>query len=61
MFTKRAEQRDALTDVATTRTEIRDITDLGPELNESQLAAVVGGLIRTNDGKGTDPQCGGCH
>ena len=61
MFTKRAQRREALTNVATVRTEIRDIPDLGPELNETQLAAVVGGLIRSNGGKGTDPNCGGCH
>ncbi len=60
MFTKRADRSDARKDV-TTRTEIRDIADLGPELDESQLAAVVGGLIRSNGGKGTDPNCGGCH
>jgi hypothetical protein len=62
MFTKRAEQNDARTSVATTITEIRDLDPLGAELDEHQLSAVVGGLIRTSDGgKGTDPNCGGCH
>jgi hypothetical protein len=62
MFTKRAEHDDARLGVATTRTEIRDLAELGPELDEHQLSAVVGGLIRTrDDGKGTDPNCGGCH
>ncbi|HZO26152.1 MAG TPA: hypothetical protein VFH48_09185 [Chloroflexota bacterium] len=59
MFTKRAEHDDVRTDVATTRTEIRDIAALGPELDESQLAAVVGGFIRS--ASPTDPKCGGCH
>ena len=60
MFTKRSEYDDVLADVATTRTEIRDIPELGPELDESQLAAVVGGFF-SNTGTGTDPKCGGCH
>jgi hypothetical protein len=60
MVTKLAEHDDVRTDVATTRTEIRDIAELGPELDESQLAAVVGGFL-SNGGTGTDPQCGGCH
>lgn len=61
MFAKRTEQNDVRTDLtATARTEIRDLAELGPELDESQLAAVVGGFLRKRDTT-TDPHCGGCH
>jgi hypothetical protein len=60
MFTKHTEHDDAHIDAIQTRTEIRDLSELGPELDERELAAVVGGFFVNGDTR-TDPQCGGCH
>jgi hypothetical protein len=60
MFTKRTERDGTHVDAIQTRTEIRDLSDLGPELDERELAAVVGGFIVNRDTT-TDPHCGGCH
>jgi hypothetical protein len=45
------------------RTEIHDLSRLGPELDERQLTVVAGGIDETAsiDGGSTGGSCGGCH
>ena len=60
MVTMRTESDDTQTDLIGIRTEIRDISTLGPELDEGQLVMVVGGKAK-DGGFDSDPCPSGCH
>jgi hypothetical protein len=43
------------------RTEIRDLSELGPELDEGQLAVVAGGQSKDGGNDDTGGACNSCH
>jgi hypothetical protein len=43
------------------RTEIRDLSELGPELDEGQLAVVAGGQSKDGGTDTTGGPCNACH
>jgi hypothetical protein len=43
------------------RTDIRDLAELGPELDEGQLAIVAGGQSKDGGSDDTGGPCGSCH
>jgi hypothetical protein len=43
------------------RTQIEDLSELGPELDEGQLVTVTGGLPKDGGTDSTGGPCGSCH